>query len=298
MACAVSVVTPSFNQGRFVERTVLSVLSQHAPALEYVIMDGGSSDETVAILRRFETDLRWTSEPDNGQADAVNKGITCTTGDIIGWLNSDDTYYPGAIETVYKFLEDHPEVDVVYGDATHIDVDDRIIEPYYTEPWDDQRLQDLCFLCQPAVFFRRRVVKRFGLLDVRLKYCMDYEYWLRLAGGGTRFAYLKKLLAGSRMYPTNKTLGARVAAHRETNDMFKRLQGRVPDRWLFNYAHVFLEQRGLRRSSPLAFAIAVSLASVGASLYWNHSLSANLTRTVSGWIRGNVKSALRRIGSQ
>ena len=295
MSHRVSVITPSFNQGHFIERTVQSVLSQDIPVLEHVVFDGGSTDDTVDILNRYESHLRWVSEKDGGQADAINKGLRTTSYEVIGWLNSDDIYYPGAIRAVCNFFDSHSEVDVVYGDAYHIDEQDRMIEPYYTEVWDLERFKDVCYLCQPAVFFRRRVVDRFGMLDERLRYCMDYEYWLRLALGGAEFAYLRRVLAGSRLYAETKTLGARVRVHREINDMMRRRLGRVPDRWLFNYAHAVVETKGFCREERLRFVAALTAVSLYASVRWNRGVSWDVLQTTSRWIRGNTATSLREV---
>jgi glycosyltransferase involved in cell wall biosynthesis len=280
----VSVVTPSFNQGRFIERTLQSVAIQTGAQIEHVVFDGGSTDDTVEVLRRFAPAVRWVSERDAGQTDAVNKGIRATDGDVIGWLNSDDVYYPGAIARVVTFLEAHPEVDMVYGMADHIDVDDHAFESYPTEPWDFERLKDTCYICQPALFFRRRVVEKHGLLDESLAYCMDYEYWLRVGKGGGRFAYLEEKLAGSRLYADNKTLGARVAVHREICDMLKKTFGRVPDRWLFNYAHAVVEEGVVPDRRSISFVIRLGVNSVWSALKWNRSVSAAMRGKIVSWI--------------
>ena len=265
----VSVVTPSFNQAQFLERTLASVASQLRAQVEHVVFDGGSTDGSVAILERFRPAVRWTSEKDAGQADAVNQGIRATDGDVIGWLNSDDVYYPGAIQRVVEYLDEHPDVDVVYGMADHIDRDDYAFEAYPTEPWSFERLKHRGIICQPAAFFRRRVVERHGALDASLRYCMDYEYWLRLAKAGARFAYLEEKLAGSRLYAETKTLGARVAVHEEINDMLKRTLGRVPRRWLVNYAYAQVEaDYGSDSPWPLK-KLRVLSSAIAAAARWN-----------------------------
>ncbi|ARG98729.1 glycosyltransferase family 2 protein [Legionella micdadei] len=279
----ISVITPSFNQGQFIERTLLSVANQTGGEIEHVVFDGGSTDNTQDILKSATSLKSWVSAKDKGQADAVNKGILATDGEIIGWLNSDDIYYPGAIESVLNFFKTYPEIDVVYGMADHIDIHDQPFEPYPTEPWDFERLKQVCFICQPALFFRRRVIEQHGLLDESLHYCMDYEYWLRLGKANVRFAYLRKKLAGSRLYAETKTLGAKVKVHREINDMFKKKFGKVPDRWLFNYAHAAVEAKVIREQNPNKFLYSLFLSSLWSTLYWNKKVSKQFARTLFGW---------------
>ena len=290
MPLSVSIITPSYNQGRFLERTIRSVLEQRRTAgtFEYLVMDGGSGDESVAILQRYGAELQWVSEKDRGQADAVNKGLARATGDVIGWLNSDDIFYPGAIAAAAGFLARRPEVDVVYGNGNHIDENDCVLEPYPTEDWNYERLKEHCFLCQPAVFFRRRLVDRFGPLGVDWHYALDYEYWLRLGKSGARFARIGALLAGSRLHAETKTLGSRVKVHAEINDMLRSLLGRVPDRWLYNYAHAVLDGRGVPRSSR-RFPPKVAVLSWQAALRWNRRISLRMLLEGGQWIGGAVR---------
>ena len=279
----VSVVTPSYNQGQFIARTLQSVANQVGAEVEHLVFDGGSTDDTLDVLRSSGAAVRWVSRKDGGQTNAVNQGIEAAKGEIIGWLNSDDIYYPGAIARVVDYFDKHPDVDVVYGMADHIDTDDYPFESYPTEPWDFERLKETCFICQPALFFRRRVVDAQGFLDESLNYCMDYEYWLRLGRAGVRFAYIEEKLAGSRLYADNKTLGSRVKVHREINDMFKKLFGTVPDRWLFNYAHSVAESTTDRGQYPRRFMLKLFVTSLGAALRWNRSVSPEMKNTIAEW---------------
>ncbi len=287
MSLTFSIVTPSYNQGEFIERTIQSVLSQSIKPFEYFVFDGGSKDNTIELLKKYESQLCWVSEKDNGQTHAVNKGLKKATGDIIGWLNSDDIYYPGALESVQRFFEENPSVGVVYGRANHIDKEDGVIEAYPTEPWDIERFKSICFLSQPAVFFRRSIVENYGLLDEKLNFCMDYEYWMRLASKGASFAHIPLVLAGSRFYLETKTLNQRVSVHKEINDMLKKTLGKTPDRWLCNYAHVLIETKGVPPAykSPLWALVLLAGAIICASLRWNYSLSPSLRAMLKGWIK-------------
>jgi len=291
-----SVVTPSFNQGGFIERTIQSVLDQKISGLEYLIIDGGSDDGTIDILRRYEGRLTWISENDRGQADAVNKGLLKTKGEIIGWLNSDDIYYPGSLLTVLGFFKKHPDIDVLYGNADIIDVEDRVIEPYYTEDWDYERLKEICYICQPAVFFRRRIIEKAGLLDIRLQYCLDYEYWLRL-GTITPFTKISKRLAGSRMYPDNKTLGSRIAVHREINDMFQERWKGVPPKWIFAYAHAVVEQKGYTRLNSrenFIFVLQLIMITITSVFCWRPASFFQIIKTIIPWGLGSLKPLFKK----
>jgi glycosyltransferase involved in cell wall biosynthesis len=195
----VSVVTPSLNQGRFIEETILSIQRQDYPNLEHIIIDGGSTDETVKILKKYEGtyNLRWVSEPDEGHADAVNKGFAMAQGEIIGWLNSDDVYFDrGTIRAVVEAFQKYPEADIIYGDVAYIREDGTIWRIQCVPGFRYSRLLRGCFLEQPGVFFRRYVVEEHKL-DKRLQVAIDYEYWLRI-GRLYRFVHIPRILAADR----------------------------------------------------------------------------------------------------
>lgn len=254
MVLAFSVITPSYQQGSFIERTIQSVLSQNVPSIDYVVCDGGSHDDTLSVLEKYSNSLRWFSEPDEGQAHAVNKGLAMTQGNIIAWINSDDIYYPQAFASVLDFFDANPSALAVYGQADWIDESDNIIAPYPTQAWNYRQLTKECYLCQPAVFFRRSLVERFGNLNIDLRYCMDYELWLRY-GQHTEFAYLPIKLAGSRVYSSNKTFGNRLAAHREANEMLHQKLGYSTRHWIFEYSKLQLESGNPMTGSSLMWII-------------------------------------------
>jgi hypothetical protein len=208
----VSIITPSYNQGTFIEATILSVLEQDYSNLEYLVVDGASADETQEILRRYRGRLRWISEPDEGQAHAINKGFARTRGEILGWLNSDDTYLPGAISTAVEYLVAHPDVMLVYGDANFMDAGGVVIGLCaHVEPFDLNRLIHYSdFIVQPAAFFRRSAFEAVGGLDESLHWAMDYDLWLKISQR-YQVAYLPRPMANSRWFGGNKTaIGGRT----------------------------------------------------------------------------------------
>lgn len=249
----VTVVTPSFNQGEFIKATIESVLNQTYDNIEYIVMDGGSTDQTVDILRSYGDRIIWRSEKDGGQADAVNKGIRIAHGEIIGWLNSDDTYYPNAIEQAVKALQEHPEVDMIYGEGCYIDREGNETELYATRLFDHESLAKECVICQPAAFFTKEIVERVGLLRADLQLCMDYELWMRISQQG-KIMYVPYVLATSRMYEDNKTLSRRNEVYREVCRELKRHYGYVPHSWVFGYA-AYLKQMKPRRKFKLCYAV-------------------------------------------
>ena len=249
-----SVIIPSFNQGRFIGRTIESVLAQDH-VHEVLVLDGGSTDETLDVLAGYGTRIRWWSGKDGGQADAVNRGLERSEGEFIAWINSDDTYAPGALAHVAGIFAAGDAIEVVYGDGDHVDENDRFIEPYPTADFAVSALRDGCFICQPAAFFRRSVVVRHGGLRPSLRYCLDYEFWLRLAAAGVTFERTPMLLAHSRMYAANKTMGERLHAYFETADMMIRSIGYTDGQWVENFANAAADLLGTKYGIPRAFAL-------------------------------------------
>lgn len=207
MLPAISIITPSYNQAGFIEATIQSVLAQNYPHTEHLVIDGNSTDGTLFILQKYKRILRWRSEPDRGQAHAINKGFRQSAGELVAWLNSDDIYLPGALHQVAQVFAQNPAVDVLYGDYYFIDEYGRTVMRRREIPFDyNILLYGLDYISQPTVFFRRRLLAEFGDLDETLHYGLDWEYWLRLAAGGARFAHLPRYLAATRLHTAAKTI--------------------------------------------------------------------------------------------
>jgi len=181
----VSIVTPSYNQARYLESTIQSVLAQDYARIEYIVVDGGSTDGSVEIIENYQSRLAyWVSEKDNGQADAINKGLARASGEIFAWLNSDDYYLPNTISSAVKIFEENPDVAMIYGDMLAVDEHGQTINLL---KYRQLSLEDLlCFqiIGQPSVFFRRAAYDKTGGLDPTFHFLLDHHLWIRLAQHG------------------------------------------------------------------------------------------------------------------
>jgi len=212
-----SIITPSLNSKKFLEECLQSVRAAGGE-VQHIVMDGGSTDGTLEILARAPG-IEWVSEPDRGQTDAINKGLTRAAGEILGYLCADDMLEPGCLDKVHSEFKD--SVDVVYGDAWFLEGDSGWRRRKSAGPFSFSRLRRGNFLFQPAVFFHRRVYERFGGFDEALQFCMDHEYWLRIAGS-TRWRYIPEPLATCRLHSDAKTYRCLASAWAEAAKMQRR----------------------------------------------------------------------------
>ncbi len=205
----VSIITPSYNQARYLEETMRSVLEQDYPHIEYIVVDGGSTDGSREIIEKYADRLAWwVSEKDRGQTEAINKGFGRARGEVLAWLNSDDTYQPGAVREAVEFLQQNPQVGLVYGDANYIDEHGRVIGRFPAAQTDYRRLrQGYVHIPQQAAFFRADLWRKVGPLDESFYFAMDYDLWVRLAREAP-IVYHPRLWANFRLHSDAKTIAA------------------------------------------------------------------------------------------
>ncbi len=221
----VSIITPTLNQGRFIGQTIRSLELQTYERFEHIVIDGGSTDDTLEILKRHEAHsrMRWLSERDSGMYAAVNKGLGHAQGEVHAYLNSDDLYFPWTLEVAVRYLELHPEVDVVYGDALNVDDVTRREHIRVMPAFDLGRLIHVWPLPQPAVFWRANVTRELGGFDSSLKYVGDWDFFIR-AGRRFRIRKIDEFLAVERRHFASKTLGEASSVKAETDVMLRRYQ--------------------------------------------------------------------------
>lgn len=230
----ISIVIPSFNQGNFIERTIKSVLDQKYNEIEVIVVDGGSRDGTVELLKKYGDKIKWVSEKDSGQTEAINKGMKLATGDVMAYLNSDDTYEPETLKTVVKYFEDNPKSMIVYGKGRHIDENDKFINDYPTEKVDRDTLKIKCPICQPTVFWRRELWEKIGKFDEALNFGMDYDYWIRVSKE-FKFGFINHYLANTRIHNEAKTVSQQLKVAEEMIKINQKNYGEVDDLWILNF---------------------------------------------------------------
>ena len=236
----VSIVTPSYNQAKFLGKTIESVLTQSYPNIEYLLVDGGSQDNSVDIIQNYQDRITWwVSEPDQGQTDAINKGFTRANGEIFAWINSDDTYALNAVSEAVDFLQSHPDVGLVYGDANFIDSKGSVIGKFNAKQTSYKRLRrGGVYIPQQAAFWKGKLWQQVGPLDPQIYFAMDYDLWIRLARI-TKIRYTSQLWANFRLHEGAKTIFADDRCWPEMLKIHKRDGGS----WFsMIYARYFLRQ--------------------------------------------------------
>jgi glycosyltransferase involved in cell wall biosynthesis len=223
-----TVIIPTLNSAAFLETALCSLAAQSGVTFEVVVVDGGSVDGTIEILRRHEAalPLRWVSEADHGQADAINKGLRMSSGEIVSWLNADDALLPGVLAQVRQIFAADEGLDMLSGLGILTDPSGRFVRVIPATPI--QRLDDLyrfgCYICQPSTFLRRRVFEQHGPLDIEFEFAMDFEYWLRI-GRKVRYQFRAELLSRFRLHPTSKSVSQHGRFWREEKRAFRRHGG-------------------------------------------------------------------------
>jgi glycosyltransferase involved in cell wall biosynthesis len=295
----ITVVTPSYNQGEFLAETIESVISQAGDFhLDYIIVDGGSSDNSVDIIKQYQESLnrmhwpvacrgisyRWISEKDQGQTDALIKGFRAAKGELLAWLNSDDTYLPGALQAAAAFFRAHPDTGLLYGEAHYCDTAGTVIGRYRTEDFDYGKLAWFNFICQPSSFFRREVFEAVGGLDRSLHFAMDFDLWTRI---GKRFPcrFLPRFLSNYRLHEASKTVRDETLyqnceeALRLTMDRF----GWAPLTRVYNSCHSYCRARlpGVLARNGAALMVATVCCSVLRSLWLNRGIRAGDLRLIN-----------------
>ncbi len=227
----VSIVTPSFGQGAYIEKTLLSVLDQQYPNLEYFVQDGASKDSTVDVLRNYEAKLSgWTSEKDSGQSQAINRGFAKTSGEIMAWLNSDDLLLPSALACVVEYFNRHPDIDVVYGNRLMVDENNMEIGRWIMPGHNSKVLSWVDYVPQETLFWRRRIwEKAGGQIDESFRFSMDWDLLVRFREAGAKFAHIPRFLGAFRIHELQKTSAEiNEVGHKEMDRIRERVLGRVP----------------------------------------------------------------------
>lgn len=276
----VSIVTPSYNQAPFLTWTLRSVLHQDYPYLEYIVVDGGSTDGSVDIIKRYAHRLAWwTSEPDQGQADALRKGFARAQGEILGWVNSDDMLAPHAVAHVVEVFQEHPDAVMVIGEALFMDTFGRPFRHYVSRPQSLADLMAFTILPQPAVFFRRRAFEAAGGIDPTYHYLLDHHLWLRLALQG-HWVFTERILAFLRFHPQAKNLAQGEGFAHEAQRLLEWMQTHPVMQNMFRQHRRRILAAGYRFMGRYLLDAGKAPAALAAYLrawWWHPSLAAQET---------------------
>ncbi len=285
----VSIVTPSFNQAEFIEQTLVSVLQQDYAPIEYIVIDGGSTDGSIDIIERYSDRLAyWVSEPDQGQVDAINKGLRRANGEIVAWINSDDMYLAGAISEAVAVLQDHQEVGMVYGDGIMVDGNNKLLDLHTYRTYDVLDL--LCFdvLLQPTVFIRAEVLDKVGLLSDQYHMVLDHDLWIRIAAE-MPILHVPSFWAVERTHEQAKTVSMTGTFVKEADELIHRAEGspvlgdliRANERKVRASYHAFAARRmidgGDHRRATLEIFKAYSADPRIGFQYWYKAIQASLS---------------------
>ena len=248
----ITIAVPSLNKGDFLDVALQSIFDQDVP-VEVVVLDGGSTDHSVDIIKKWESKLLWwRTEPDNGQAAAVNEGIKIGTAPYVCWLNSDDFFLPGGLKILLSELKSSPKTPVAYGRCWNVTKKGRKKNPYLTAQFRPWLFARYCFIAQPATLIRRKAWEDSGGLDENLNMAFDYDLWWRLFNMHGRLLYVKKFIAANRRYSSTKTSIKRKEHYKEAMDTVNRYYGKIPLKWylarpvkvnLWEYLHKLLSTR-------------------------------------------------------
>ena len=240
----ISIVTASYNRDKYLEDTINSVLMQDYPNIEYIVVDGGSTDKTIDILKIYEGRLKWISEKDTGTEDAINKGLRIAKGEIFGWLNTDDTLLPGAVKKVADFFIEHPEVKMVYGKGYFTDLSGNIIGFYPTEPFNIKRLAISNFICHPATFIKREAFNEVGGYSLKLRHSTDHDLWIKIAQR-YKVVYLPEFIATFRIHEESKSISEKniLKGYKESLHLVMKYYNWAPASRVFTYCYHLIKSK-------------------------------------------------------
>jgi len=218
----ISIITPSFNQGRYIQQTILSVANQKYENKEYLIIDGGSTDNTNEVIKHYSNNIKyWISEADSGQSNALNKGLIKSSGDILAWINSDDYYEDNVFHLISDYFKQNPNIDLLYFDVNNLSPSNARVYHHQHEYAPEHFLTKVC-LHQPGVFWRRRIMEKVGLLDENLHYVMDFDFWMRIYLNA-KIKYIPKVISNFRIHSESKTNDNPIQLYLEKNQVVAEL---------------------------------------------------------------------------